>query len=85
MEPSEQKRFDAFYEQHLRGLKLHGYVTSTIDVYSRAVRRLAIYCDYVPDQLSVEQLENYFAALVDSHSWGTVPPSTNLLIVCKST
>ena len=24
MEPTEQKRFDALYEQHLRGLKLHG-------------------------------------------------------------
>ena len=24
MKPTEQKRFDALYEQHLRGLKLHG-------------------------------------------------------------
>ena len=72
MKPTEQKRFDALYEQHLRGLKLHGYSASTIDVYSRAVRRLATYYDCVPDQLSVEQLEIYFAALVDSHSWSTV-------------
>jgi hypothetical protein len=36
MEPTEQKRFDALYEQHLRGLKLHGYSASTIDVYYRA-------------------------------------------------
>ena len=43
MKPTEQKRFDALYEQHLRGLKLHGYSASTIDVYSRAVRRLATY------------------------------------------
>ena len=72
MIPSEQERFDALYEQHLRGLKLHGYSASTIDVYSRAVRRLATYYDCVPDQLSVEQLEIYFVALVDSHSWSTV-------------
>ena len=77
MEPTEQKRFDALYEQHLRGLKLHGYATSTIDVYSRAVRRLATYYDYLPDQLSVEQLENYFAALLDSHSWSTVRVDRN--------
>jgi len=77
MEPTEQKRFDALYEQHLRGLKLHGYSASTIDVYARAVRRLATYYDCVPDQLSVEQLEIYFAALVDSHSWATVRVDRN--------
>jgi len=77
MKSREQKRFDALYEQHLRGLKLHGYSVSTIDVYSRAVRRLATYYDCVPDQLSIEQLEIYFAALVDSHSWGTVKVDRN--------
>jgi integrase/recombinase XerD len=74
---TEQKRFDALYEQHLRGLKLHGYSDSTIDVYSRAVRRLSDHYDCVPDQLSVEQLEVYFAALVDSHSWATVRVDRN--------
>lgn len=77
MNPTEQNRFDALYEQHVRGLKLHGYSTSTIDVYSRAVRRLASHYDCVPDQLSVEQLEIYFAALVDSHSWATVRVDRN--------
>ncbi len=77
MTPSEQERFDALYEQHLRGLKLHGYSASTIDVYARAVRRLAAYFDCVPDRLSVEQLEIYFAALVDSHSWSTVKVDRN--------
>ena len=77
MIPTEQKRFDALYEQHLRGLKLHGYSASTIDVYSRAVRRLSDHYDCVPDQLSVEQLEIYFAALVDSHSWATVRVDRN--------
>ena len=28
---SEQKRFDALYDQHVRALKLHGYSDSTID------------------------------------------------------
>ncbi len=77
MIPTEQKRFDALYEQHLRGLKLHGYSDSTIDVYSRAVRRLSTYYDCVPDQLSVEQLETYFATLVDSHSWSIVKVDRN--------
>ena len=74
---SEKKRFDALYDQHLRALKLQGLSASTIDVYSRAVRRLVAYFDCVPDQLSVEQLAEYFAELVDTRSWGTVRVDRN--------
>jgi len=72
MEASEKARFDQLYQHHLRALKLHGMSDSTIDVYARAVRRVAAYYDACPDQLTVEQLEVYFAALVESHSWSTV-------------
>ena len=72
MEVTENARFDALYQAHLRALKLRGFSASTIDVYSRAVRRVAEYFDCCPDKLSTEQLEVYFAALVDSHSWSTV-------------
>jgi len=74
---SEQKRFDTLYAQHLRVLKLRGYSASTIDVYSRAVRRLADYFDCVPDHLSIEQMELYFANLVDIRSWATVRVDRN--------
>jgi len=77
MEANEQTRFDTLYAQHLRALKLRGYSASTIDVYARAVRRLTDYFDCVPDQLSIEQLEIYFAELVDSRSWGTVRVDRN--------
>ncbi len=77
MKASEQKRFDALYKKHLRALKLHGYSVSTIDVYSRAVRRVSGYFDCVPDKLTVDQLTDYFAELVDSHSWGTVRVDRN--------
>lgn len=72
MEPAEQVRFEALYQTHLRTLKLQGMSASTIDAYARAVRRLAAYYDCCPDQLAIEQLEAYFAALVASHSWSTV-------------
>lgn len=77
MEANEQTRFDTLYAQHLRALKLRGYSASTIDVYARAVRRLTDYFDCVPDQLSVEQLEIYFARLVDIRSWATVRVDRN--------
>jgi integrase len=77
MTSSEQKRFDALYLRHQRALKLQGYADKTIDVYSRAVRRLAGHYGCVPDKLSVEQLESYFSALIDSHSWSTVKIDRN--------
>jgi len=74
---SEQKRFDGLYKQHLRALKLQGYSASTIDVYSRSVRRLTEHFDCVPDQLSIDQLTDYFAELVDARSWSLVKIDRN--------
>ena len=72
MNHSEQKRFDELYRKHLRALKLQGVSAKTIDAYSRAVRRIADWADCCPDQLSNEQLAEYFSELVESHSWSTV-------------
>jgi integrase/recombinase XerD len=72
MELTEKTRFDSLYQAHLRALKLRGFSESTIDVYARAVRRVAEHFDCCPDRLTTEQLEIYFSALVDSHSWSTV-------------
>lgn len=77
MKSSEQTRFDKLYPRHLRALKLQGLSDSTIDVYARAVRRVAHYYDCCPDRLSAEQLEVYFAELVESHSWSTVKVDRN--------
>jgi len=39
MQPCEQIRFDALYQQHLRALSLQGKADATIDSYARAVRQ----------------------------------------------
>jgi integrase len=72
MEKSEVNRFNKLYEHHLRSLKLQGKAQKTIEAYSRAIRRVRDYFDCCPDKLKPEQLEKYFADLVDSHSWSTV-------------
>ena len=72
MKKSELSRFNKLYEHHLRSLKLQGKAKNTIDAYSRAIRRVRDYFDCCPDKLKPEQLEKYFADLVDSHSWSTV-------------
>lgn len=77
MNSAQQTRFDGLYRRHLRALKLQGMSDSTIDVYARAVRRVAQFYDCCPDRLSTEQLEVYFAELVESHSWSTVKVDRN--------
>ncbi len=47
MKASDQKRFDSQYQKHLLALKLNNYSDTTIDVYSRAVRRL-VACTRLP-------------------------------------
>lgn len=77
MHPAEMKRFNELYQRHLRSLKLQGKAQKTIDSYSRAVRRITDYFDCCPDQLSLEQREQYFSDLVKSHSWSTVKIDRN--------
>ncbi len=77
MNDDEQKRFDKLYQRHVLALKLRGYAASTIDVYARAVRRLVAYFDCLPNQIDREQLEIYFAELIESHSWATVRVDRN--------
>jgi integrase/recombinase XerD len=77
MNSAEQTRFNGLYRRHLRALKLQGMSHSTIDVYARAVRRVAQFYDCCPDRLSTEQLEIYFAKLIESHSWSTVKVDRN--------
>ena len=77
MESNEQIRFDTLYRRHLRALKLQGLSDKTIDVYARAVRRIAQRYDCCPDRLTTEQLETHFAKLVESHSWSTVKVDRN--------
>ncbi len=72
MNKAETKRFNELYQRHQRLLKLQGKRPKTIDAYSRAVRRIRDYFDCCPDQLTLKQRENYFSALVESHSWSTV-------------
>ncbi len=72
MKKSEVKRFASLYERHQKLLKLQGKATSTVDAYSRAVRRIRNHYDCCPDKLSKKQLENYFGDLVETHSWSTV-------------
>jgi len=77
MNQEETNRFNELYQRHLRLLKLQGKSQKTIDAYSRAVRRIREHFDCCPDQLTLEQREEYFSELVESHSWSTVKVDRN--------
>ncbi len=77
MNKAETERFTNLYERHLRLLKLQGMAEGTRDSYARAVRRIKDHFDCRPDQLTIEQMEEYFSQLVDTHSWSTVKIDRN--------
>lgn len=72
MKASNEKRFERNYALHLQHLKLKGLQPKTIDAYSRAIRRIGERFDEQIDNLSEQQLTDYFSELVTSHSWSTV-------------
>jgi len=65
-------QFNKYYQRHLKCLKLGGLQPKTIDAYSRAIRRIGNYFDCRVDELTSDQLLDYFNDLLDSHSWNTV-------------
>ena len=68
MNTNEQQRYHFLYEQHLINLSLQGKRPSTIDAYSRAVRRISEFVDRVPDTFNVADLKHYFNNLIQTHS-----------------
>jgi len=77
MTKTQQKKFDSLYLQHVNALIRQGKAKTTVDVYSRAVRRIAEFYDRCPDKLSIDDLKTYFTALVNTHSWSTVKSDRN--------
>ena len=60
MNSSQEQRYNYLYEQHLINLSLQGKRPSTIDGYSRAVRRIAAFFDKSPDNLCIDELKAIF-------------------------
>ena len=68
----EKPQFNKYYQKHLKLLKLNGLQPKTIEAYSRAIRRIGNYFDCRIDNLTSDQLLDYFNELLDSHSWSAV-------------
>jgi integrase/recombinase XerD len=72
MTASSELTFKRNYETHLKHLRLKGLQPKTIEAYSRAIRRIGAYFDHRIEDLSEQQLTDYFTDLLESHSWSTV-------------
>lgn len=72
MEATPKEQFEHRYQTHLKHLKLKGLQPKTIEAYARAIRRIGAYFDYQIDDLSEQQLIDYFTERLDFHSWSAV-------------
>ncbi len=69
---SNDPKFNKLYQRHLKFLKLKGLQPKTIEAYSRAIRRIGTYFDFRIDNLTSDELLDYFDEVLDSYSWSTV-------------
>ena len=67
-------------ERMLEDLKLHGLAKNTQNLYVQAVRQLAKYCRKPPDQITEEELRQYFLYLTQVKK---IAPSTLTVAVCR--
>jgi len=72
MTPSNESIFKLHYEKHLQHLKLKGFRPKTIEAYSRGIRRISKYFSCDINDLSEQQLLDYFTSLLKTHSWSAV-------------
>jgi integrase/recombinase XerD len=72
MNTASSAHFDRQYQSHLKHLKLKGLQPKTIEAYSRAIRRIGKRFEGRIDDLTEQQLTDYFTELMASHSWSAV-------------
>ena len=65
-------QFKKYYRKHQKCLKLAGLQPKTVEAYSRAIRRIGNYFDCRIENLTTDQLLDYFHELLKSHSWSAV-------------
>lgn len=72
MNDSDQSGSARFHAEMRKALRRQGLADVTCDSYARALRRLEAAVAVPLDALTVTHLKDYFADLVESHSWSTV-------------
>lgn len=80
MNKKETTKFNRLYTKYVQTLELQGYANVTVDCYARGIRRVSEYFDQCPDtRLTKDNLKQYFADLLKTHSWSTIKLDRNAL------
>ncbi|MGH8549868.1 MAG: site-specific integrase [Methylococcales bacterium] len=82
MTSSSGSNFKKNYQTHFQPLKLKGLQPKTIEAYARAIRRIGQYFDEPINDLTEQQLTDYFSELLESHSWSSVKLDLYALKFC---
>ncbi|MGB0142158.1 MAG: phage integrase N-terminal SAM-like domain-containing protein [Luminiphilus sp.] len=69
MNANEHARFQSLHQRYLTELTLRGKSPKTIDMYARCLRQVGDFFDTSPDQISTDQLRQYFMHLIEHSSW----------------
>lgn len=72
MNNKEQARFNSLFQANLNELTLQGKSKNTIYLYSSYLRKVSLYFDRCPDNLTQEELKVYFLHLIETRSWSAV-------------
>jgi site-specific recombinase XerD len=72
MKSSLEQKYNHYYSQHCKHLKLQGLQSKNIEAYSRGIRRIADHFNGHLDDLSQDQLLDYFHGLLERLSWSAV-------------
>jgi len=64
--------FEQRYASLLQHLQLQGLQTKSVDAYARAIRCMGAHFSWQIDALDADQLTDYFAQRIASHSWSAV-------------
>ena len=83
MTPSIESKFNHYYSLHCKHLKLKGLQPKTIEAYSRAIRRMGEYFEGDLENLSQDQLLDYFHDLLARLSCRSIAPSVDIKPSCR--
>ena len=72
MTPFIEAKFNHYYSQHCKLLALQGLQPKTIDAYKRAIRRIGAHFQGDLENLSQDQLVDYFHGILQRLSWSAV-------------
>jgi len=68
----KDRQFNKYYSTHCKYLMIKGLQPKTIEAYSRGIRRIGNYFNARIDNLTPDQLLDYFHVLLENYSWSTV-------------